>query len=274
MKRILVATDFSACAANAMDYAMELAHVLKAEVIVLHAIGTFEGIFNNTYNALYIEEYYNSKREALKNWAATFSSRPGFEDVALLTISEVGSVSGVITKFIDANPVELLVMGTMGSTGITGLFGSNASTMVEKTKTPTLIVPLESKFSTNPVITLATDFATTLSAGDVTALNEVLKGFGSEKLNVLNVMASVPDFQANKEGEEAVRKAVAAPQVEFQYIKEGTPTEGIINYIVSSQTDIICVVKRHHNLVYRLFNSSTVNRVVHRSLKAVLVLHE
>jgi nucleotide-binding universal stress UspA family protein len=274
MKRILVATDFSACAANAMDYAMELAHVLKAEVIVLHAIGTFEGIFNNTYNALYIEEYYNSKREALKNWAATFSSRPGFEDVALLTISEVGSVSGVITKFIDANPVELLVMGTMGSTGITGLFGSNASTMVEKTKTPTLIVPLESKFSTNPVITLATDFATTLSAGDVTALNEVLKGFGSEKLNVLNVMASVPDFQANKEGEEAVRKAVAAPQVEFQYIKEGTPTEGIINYIVSSQTDIICVVKRHHNLVYRLFNSSTVNKVVHRSLKAVLVLHE
>jgi nucleotide-binding universal stress UspA family protein len=274
MKRILVATDFSACAANAMDYAMELARVLKAEVIVLHAIGTFEGIFNNTYNALYIEEYYNSKREALKNWAATFSSRPGFEDVALLTISEVGSVSGVITKFIDANPVELLVMGTMGSTGITGLFGSNASTMVEKTKTPTLIVPLESKFSTNPVITLATDFATTLSAGDVTALNEVLKGFGSEKLNVLNVMASVPDFQANKEGEEAVRKAVASPQVEFQYIKEGTPTEGIINYIVSSQTDIICVVKRHHNLVYRLFNSSTVNRVVHRSLKAVLVLHE
>jgi nucleotide-binding universal stress UspA family protein len=274
MKRILVATDFSACAANAMDYAMELAHVLKAEVIVLHAIGTFEGIFNNTYNALYIEEYYNSKREALKNWAATFSSRPGFEDVALLTISEVGSVSGVITKFIDANPVELLVMGTMGSTGITGLFGSNASTMVEKTKTPTLIVPLESKFSTNPVITLATDFATKLSAGDVTALNEVLKGFGSEKLNVLNVMASIPDFQANKDGEEAVRKAVAVPQVEFQYIKEDTPTEGIINYIVSSQTDIICVVKRHHNLVYRLFNTSTVNKVLHRSLKAVLVLHE
>jgi nucleotide-binding universal stress UspA family protein len=274
MKRILVATDFSACAANAMDYAMELAQVLKVEVIVLHAIGTFEGIFNNTYNALYIEEYYNSKREALKNWAQTFSARPEFQDIPLLTICEVGTVSAVITKFIDSNPVELLIMGTMGSTGITGLFGSNASTMVEKTKTPTLIIPLESKFSTNPVITLATDFSTTLSGSDVNALNEVLKGFGSQKLNVLNVMSSVPDFQANKAGEEAVRQMVAVSNVEFQYIKEDSPTEGIVNYIVSSQTDIICVVKRHHNLIYRLFNTSTVNRLLHRSLKAVLVLHE
>ena len=54
----------------------------------------------------------------------------------------------------------MLVMGTMGTSGITGLFGSNASTMVERTKIPTLIIPLGSKFSVNPVITLATaDFS-------------------------------------------------------------------------------------------------------------------
>ena len=56
MKKILVATDFSACASNAMEYAMDLARVLNVEVVALHAIGSFEGIFNNTYNALYIEE--------------------------------------------------------------------------------------------------------------------------------------------------------------------------------------------------------------------------
>ena len=79
-------------------------------------------------------------------------------------------------------------MGTMGSSGITGLFGSNASTMVEKTKTPTLIIPLESKFSVKPIITLATDFATTLSGDDINALNELVKAFGSEKLNVVNIV--------------------------------------------------------------------------------------
>ena len=76
MKQILVATDFSACATNAMEYAMDMAKVLKVEVCALHAIGSFEGVFNNTYNALYIDDYYNSKREALKAWAACFKASP------------------------------------------------------------------------------------------------------------------------------------------------------------------------------------------------------
>src|ERR1700743_941418 len=107
MKKILVATDFSACATNAMEYAMDLAKVLNAEVCALHAIGSFEGVFNNTYNALYIDEYYKSKREALKNWAESFAARPMYSGVPVSTNCEVGSVIGVISKYIDANPVEM-----------------------------------------------------------------------------------------------------------------------------------------------------------------------
>jgi nucleotide-binding universal stress UspA family protein len=273
MKKILVATDFSACATNAMEYAMELARVLKYEVCALHAIGSFEGIFNNTYNALYIEDYHNSKREALVKWAATFTSRVNFAGVPVSTACEVGSVSGVITKYIEVNPVELLVMGTMGSTGITGLFGSNASTMVEKTKTPTLIVPLESKFSVNPVITLATDFAVSLSPEDVNALNELVLAFGSPKVNVVNVIEGA-EWKTNEPGEAALKELIPHAELAFQYIQEDSKTGGIINFIATSETDILCLVKRHHNIVYRVFNASTVNKVLNRSIKAILVLHE
>jgi len=34
------------------------------------------------------------------------------------------------------NSIDLVIMGTSGSTGIAGLFGSNTSMMVEKTKFP------------------------------------------------------------------------------------------------------------------------------------------
>ncbi|HTI90141.1 MAG TPA: universal stress protein [Puia sp.] len=273
MKKILVATDFSACATNAMEYAMELARVLRYEVCALHAIGSFEGIFNNTYNALYIEDYHNSKREALVKWAATFSSRSNFAGVSVSTTCEVGSVSGVITKYIETNPVELLVMGTMGSTGITGLFGSNASTMVEKTKTPTLIVPLESKFSIDPVITLATDFAVSLSAEDVNALNELVLAFGAPRLNVVNIVEGAA-WKTNEAGEAGLKQLIPHAELDFKYIQEDSTTGGILNFIATSETDILCLVKRHHNIVYRVFNTSTVNKVLHRSIKAILVLHE
>src|ERR1700761_5311251 len=204
MKKILVATDFSACATNAMEYAMELAKVVGAEVCALHAIGSFEGVFNNTYNALYIEEYHKSKRQALINWANTFALRNAYTGIPVTTVCEVGSVSSVITKYIETNPIELLVMGTMGATGISGLFGSNASTMVEKTKTPMLIIPLETKFSANPVFTLATDFSN-LSSGDITALRELVKAFGSPKVHVVNVVEGAA-WTTNEAGEAKLKE--------------------------------------------------------------------
>ena len=62
MTQILVATDFSASAANAMTYAMDLAKALSTEICVIHAIHPTEGIDNNTYNAIFIEDYYNNKK--------------------------------------------------------------------------------------------------------------------------------------------------------------------------------------------------------------------
>jgi hypothetical protein len=184
----------------------------------------------------------------------------------------VGAVSNVLSKYIDANPVDLLIMGTMGATGISGLFGSNVSSMVEKTKTPTLIIPLESKFSMNPIVTLATDFSSTLSKEDANSLNKLLAASKAEKLDVLNIVED-PQWKTNKAGEESLSKQVTG-KLDFKYISESNTTEGIMNYIVSSKTDVLCLVKHHHNIIYRIFNRSTVNQVMNRSIKAVLVLHE
>jgi nucleotide-binding universal stress UspA family protein len=273
MKKILVATDFSTCAGNAMEYALELAKALGLELCALHAIGSTEGIFNNTYNALYIEDYYNTKRQALATWTDTYTSRERFKDVQVSTVCEVGSLSNVITKYIDSNPVELIIMGTMGSTGIAGIFGSNASMVVEKIKTPTLIIPLESKFSISPVVTLATDFSSNLSSGDVSALNELILALGPKKLNILNIIEG-PEWKTNEEGENKLRALINASDLDFKYINEDNAIDGIINFIVSNETDILSVVKHHHNIVYRIFNKSTVNQVMNKSIKAILVLHE
>ena len=141
MKQILVATDFSNCASNAMEYAVELAKILNLELCAIHAISSTEGVDNSIYKAIFIEDYYKNKREALASWAANFVSRYQYSDVKVSTVCEVGSLASVLTKHIEANEVELLVMGSMGATGISGLFGSNVSMMVEKTKTPTLVIP-------------------------------------------------------------------------------------------------------------------------------------
>ena len=93
------------------------------------------------------------------------------------------------------------------------------------------------------------------------------------RLNVVNIVESAT-WTANEEGEAKLKSVLNGTALDFKYIKEDNPIEGILNFIVSSETDIVCLVKRHHGLVYRIFNTSTVNKVLNRSVKAILVLHE
>lgn len=273
MKQILVATDFSSCASNAMEYAVDLAKILGTELCAIHAIHPTEGIDNSVHRAIFIEDYYNSKKQALATWAAGFVSRFQYKDVKISTVCEVGTLSNVLTKHISENDVELLIMGSMGSTGISGLFGSNVSTMIEKTKIPTLVIPLESKFSSSPVITLATDFATKLSVEDVNGLNELISAFKSETLTVVNVIETA-EIKTNEDGEAALKEVIKGATLDFRYIQEDSAKEGIMNFITSNNTDILCLVKHHHNIIYRIFNRSTVNQVMNKTIKAVLILHE
>ncbi|WP_316833028.1 universal stress protein [Pedobacter aquatilis] len=273
MKQILVATDFSKSAANAFAYALSMAKVLNMEVTAIHAIHPTEGINNSTYNAIFIESYYQNKRTALEKWTLDISKAKNLEDIPVKTLCEVGFLKTVISKYTKLSPVELLIMGITGATGITGIVGSNASMVVAKMKIPTLIVPIESNFPSQPVITLATDYETRLSKKDVQALTEMLKAAGSSKMQVIYVAEN-----ANQEhivsGEKHISELLPDIQVEFNYIRHSSAPNGIMDFIEQNHTDILCLVKHHHNLIYRLFTSSTVNKVMNRSLKAILVLHE
>ena len=273
MKQILVATDFSNSASNAMIYAIALAKILKMDVVAIHAIHPTEGINNSTYNAIFIEDYYAKKREALSDWALRLQDKSYGQEVKISTLCDIGFLKTVVSKYIQDHPVELLVMGITGSTGITGIVGSNASMMVTKMRIPTLIVPLESNFPSFPIITLATDYETKLSAKDVNALNEMLKGAVSQKMQVLYV-AEKSDASHIQTGEEVIRSLFPNIGIDFNYINDSSAPNGIMDFIRSNHTDILCLVKHHHNIIYRMFTTSTVNQVMNKSVKAILVLHE
>lgn len=275
MKQILVASDFSSSASNAMTYALSLAKILRMEIAIIHAIHPTEGINNSTYNAIFIEDYYAKKRSALKEWVETFRQNEDYKDIPVKTICDVGFLRKVITKYTEYNDVSFLVMGITGATGIKGIVGSNASMAVTKMRIPTLIVPLESTVPLIPVITLATDYKTTrLSVKDVKALSQILKATNPKKLEVLHISEKDMDTKSIKNGENKLKEQIPSVEINFNYIDDGKASNGIIDFIENNETDILCLVKRNHNIIYRLFATSTVNEILNKSVKAILVLHE
>ncbi|WBV57092.1 universal stress protein [Chryseobacterium daecheongense] len=275
MKKILVASDFSHSAGNAMLYALSFAKALKMEITVLNAIHPTEGINNNIYNVVFIEDYYARKRKALQEWTESFIQSEEYKDIPVKTICDVGFLRNVVTKYAEYHEVSFLVMGITGATGIKGIVGSNTSMALSKIRIPTLIVPIESAMPEVPVITLATDYKTTkLSVRDVKALNQILKVSKPKKLEVLHISEKETNPKVIKNGEKKLTAQFPSVEINFNYIdEEGKTSNGIIEFIDNNETDILCLVKRNHNIIYRLFSSSTVEEILNKSVKAILVLH-
>ena len=76
MKTIIVPTDFSKSASNAMVYALQLANSFNAEVVAIHVIHPTEGVDNNIYNMYYLQDYIDQKKKILERWVKNTANNP------------------------------------------------------------------------------------------------------------------------------------------------------------------------------------------------------
>ena len=146
MKKILVPIDFSDYASNASKYAIALAKILPASLHFFHAIKVPA---NNPMSGLIVwplEEYADIKNEADRN-LALFLERFLTEnsDVPITYSVEIGSVKEVVDKLCEAQNIDLIVMGLAGAGKLTQfIIGSNSKMLIEKAKTPILLIPKQS----------------------------------------------------------------------------------------------------------------------------------
>jgi universal stress protein A len=133
ISRILVATDFSADAARALDYAVELAHRFGAEVIVLHV----HEVVDLVPGAAAADQLRAAAQEELERSAAALRGR----DVRVRSLLRAGAPSTEILRAAETEGADLLVVGTHGHTGLARLLlGSVAERIVRGAVAPVLTV--------------------------------------------------------------------------------------------------------------------------------------
>ncbi|GDX47680.1 universal stress protein UspA [Bacteroidota bacterium] len=193
IKRILVPTDFSEISLNALDYAATIAAKDDAEIILLHVYETPD---QSSKIKLAIdlneimEKGINDKINELKVSNRSLLS-------ARVTIKVLnGKIHSEIQKLADDMKVDLIVMGTHGSSGISDIskmiLGSNAYRVVNSCSCPVLtirnkntnirfkdiILPIdsskESKMKLDMAISWAKAFDATIHLLAVTAFFEEL----------------------------------------------------------------------------------------------------
>lgn len=274
MKTILVPTDYSETANNALYYAIELAKLAKAKIILLHAyhvpLPTGDIPVMLVSPAELEKENVMRVKKLEKDIAKKFS-----EGVKTEHVVRPGFVPDEILSVIKEKNVDLVVMGIAGQTKISrALIGSNTVDVIKKTKTPVLVIPRDCRFRKVGKIAFACDYQGTINSEVMDKLKEFVKLLKAKVL-VLDVVKpdKVPVYE----------NAVAGLSLENSlsgvdhslYFPEGEDVTSEINSFVDTyQADWLVMMPHRHKLLEGIFHKSNVRQMAFHTHVPLLSLHE
>ncbi|MBN8852031.1 MAG: hypothetical protein BGO55_26365 [Sphingobacteriales bacterium 50-39] len=141
MKRILVPTDFSDCAARALDFAIQSAKILPAEITLLHAFDR-QGSLYTDYMGVNREFTQSMLHDVENKLAALKADIRGREGIFVNTLVLIGSLKEAVLAATANSHFDLIVMGTAGAGGLKEkLWGSNTAGVISISPLPVLVIP-------------------------------------------------------------------------------------------------------------------------------------
>lgn len=157
MKKILVPTDFSEPAENALEVAASIARKHDAEIILLHMMGLSDAIVTKNesrevFKAMYYMRLAEQRFEELMN-------KEYLEGIQVTDTVHNYTVFSEINDIAKEMEADLIVMGSIGASGLKEVFvGSNTEKVVRTSEVPVLVIKHQSvDFSPNSGI-FACDF--------------------------------------------------------------------------------------------------------------------
>ncbi len=137
---ILVPTDFSEIAQNALGHALKIADVYKNEITLINIQDDGGGLFGlfgggNSDKMNLIKEAIEMKMNKLISEAKTL-----YPHIVINKRVEYGKIYKVITEIAENENFDSIIMGTNGASGLHQITGSNASRVINYAKVPVVVV--------------------------------------------------------------------------------------------------------------------------------------
>lgn len=288
IKRILFPTDFSRCADQALNHALYLARLYRADLHILHVVVPLEYDTNNPTHQFpdmdAVQTRLNEMATARMN--AALKER----EVGDLRISQAQlqgiSIAPTILEYSDDHNIDLIVMGTHGRRGLKHLFlGSVAEEVVRLAPCPvltirerkepiaveavrTILVPIDFSEHSRDALIHAKQFAASYRAH--MHLLHVIETNAVPPFYVgLNITGfdSVADIKARTEKAlQQLLAETAGPQVESTlHILEGYPAHDIVHFAEKNGMDYIVIATHGLTGFKHLLLGSVAEKVVRRA---------
>lgn len=261
MKKIVLPTDFSKNAENALVYALNL---FKEEKCVFFLLNTYttstqyeEYPWHTDLEDSNPQKSMNKLAVLLVGLSAKFKNPKHI----FLPHSAMNTVVGEIKKIIERESVDLIIMGAQGATGaIDIIFGSNTTQVVKSINRPVIAIPSDFAYKVPKKVLFPTDFEITYSKEQLKELQFIVERHRSH-IAVLHISRSsslTEDQLANKSNLEVVLQGIDHQT----FLVNGNNVHSTINDIqVTEDVNFLVMIQNKHTFTERLFQKSQIKRI-------------
>ena len=274
MKTIIISTDFSHAATNALHYAVNMALATNASILLFHVYQVPVSMTEVPVVVVSAEELKKNSEEKLQELIK------GIEHITSGKLKVYGETTmGDIVDELEILCQKIqpfvVVMGTKGTSGLERvLFGSTTLTAIRHLTWPVIVVPSGAEFKKIKKIGFACDFKQVMETTPTNLIKQFVKEFDAE-LHVLNVDYDHKNFKPETP-EQSLLFHTLLEEVDpaYHFIRNIDIEDGINFFAETNNLDLVITIPRKHKLLESLFRPASTRQLVFHSHIPVMCIHE
>ena len=278
MKKILVPTDFSDNAWDALTYAVRLYDDIPCQFYILNTfevnpIGASQTMYQFQQDKVYAilkEESENELKEIINHLKKHLLN----DKHEYKTFSVLGPLVGVVKDIIIKESIDVMIMGTAGASGIKAVFmGSNTVRVLKKIDTiPIVAVPEKYLYEEPQHVVFATDFKKHLSKQDLLCLSELqlIHNFNIQFLHIKKEpeLSEIQQFNIR-----SLKIIFDENLISFKEIEsDAKKSRAILTFTEKENIDMLCLANYEQSFIEKLTHESVVKKVSFHSTVPLLIL--
>ncbi|MGB5818980.1 MAG: universal stress protein [Saonia sp.] len=265
MKKILLPTDFSENAYNAISYALKLYKnqecafyllhtytpaIYQAEY-VLHSPGQIGlGDIYQTRALTQLEDLMKKLDKEFKNPKHIFVPHSAFN----LLVDE-------ILEMVENEKMDLIVMGTQGATGAKEiLFGTHTVHVIKKTSCPVIAIPPNFEYEAPKEILFPTDYEIDYQKEQLQELLDIGKNHIS-RIEVMHVSSGYDLTEAQEKNKSKLDEILDTTAHLFHDMSNQGVIDGINNFQLKKKMNLLAMVRNKHTFFERLFIEPVIKKI-------------
>ncbi|MFT5848184.1 universal stress protein [Psychroserpens sp.] len=279
-RKILIPTDFSKNATQALHYAIEL---YKNDNCIFYLLNVFSSPSNLIDSILKMEPgsdlYETAKLHSENGLAKTYDmiamteyENPKHE---FKTISVFNNPIEAIKDVVEKKDIEIVIMGTRGETNSRATaFGSTAIYVMEKVRNcAVIVVPQKAKTTLPKEIVFPTSYRTHYKKRELNYLTEISKKCEAS-IVILHVSEENELNKNQKENKLLLEEILESTNYKFHDLPHHSIIGAVNIFVESRDSDMVAFINKKHTFFGSILTNAMVKDISFHLKVPILVMHD